>query len=77
MFSKKFYPIKDLLKDGFIHSDGSVRFEYYVKRSNFFKKLTEESKIADEAHASIISDMQKINAKLINDLFKNHNLASF
>ena len=30
----KFYEIADLEKDGFIHSDGSLRFEYKVEKRN-------------------------------------------
>ena len=30
--SSKFYPIADLRKDGFIHADGSLRFEFRIKK---------------------------------------------
>ena len=30
----KFYAIADLKKDGFIHPDGSLRFEYKVEKRN-------------------------------------------
>ena len=30
-----FYLIADLSKDGFIHADGSLRFEFYIKKHNF------------------------------------------
>ena len=31
----KFYATADLEKDGFIHPDGSLRFEYKVEKCNF------------------------------------------
>ena len=31
----KFYAIADLAKDGFIHADGSLRFEFKIKKHNF------------------------------------------
>jgi hypothetical protein len=31
----KYYPINDLAKDGFIHADGSLRFEFKIKKHNF------------------------------------------
>ena len=31
----KFYAITDLAKDGFINPDGSLRFEYGIKKKNF------------------------------------------
>ena len=30
----KFYAIDDLEKDGFIHPDGSLRFEFGIKKHN-------------------------------------------
>ena len=32
---QKFYAIADLEKDEFIHPDGSLRFEYGIKKKNF------------------------------------------
>ena len=34
MIWQKFYAIADLEKDGFIHPDGSLRFEYKVEKRN-------------------------------------------
>lgn len=31
---KQFYEIKDLEKDGFVHADGSLRFEFKIKKKN-------------------------------------------
>ena len=31
----KFYTIDDLVKNGFIHLDGSLQFEFYIKKNNF------------------------------------------
>ena len=36
---KKFYAIADLAKDGFIHEDGSLRFEFKIKKHNLLRKL--------------------------------------
>ena len=33
-----FYPISDIEKDGFLHQDGSLRFEFSVRKHNFMKK---------------------------------------
>ena len=30
----RFYPIANLAKDGFIHADGSLRFEFNIKKLN-------------------------------------------
>ena len=32
IMSEKFYAIADLAKDGFIHADGSLRFEFKIRR---------------------------------------------
>ena len=34
-----FFKLADLEKDGFIHGDGSLRFEFLIKRQNFKKRL--------------------------------------
>lgn len=34
LINEKFYAIADLAKDGFIHTDGSLRFEFAIKRHN-------------------------------------------
>ena len=34
MFGDNFYAIDDLEKDGFIHADGSLRFEFKIKKNN-------------------------------------------
>jgi len=35
LINEKFYAIADLAKDGFIHADGSLKFEFAIKRHNF------------------------------------------
>ena len=35
----EFYEEEDLAVDGFIHSDGSVRFEFCVKKQNYARRL--------------------------------------
>ena len=35
----KFYAIADLAKDGFVHADGSLRFEFKIKKHNQLRFL--------------------------------------
>ena len=35
----KFYAKADLEKDGFIHPDGSLRFEFFVQKHNYMQRL--------------------------------------
>ena len=45
----QFYPIPDLKKDGFIHTDGSLKFEFQIKKQNYRKRAEEAQKRAEEA----------------------------
>ena len=44
----KFYTIAYLEEDGFIHPDGSLRFEYSIKKRNLLKKLAEAEATINE-----------------------------
>ena len=45
---KEFYEISKLSEDGFIFPDGSLRFEFFVKKHNYMKRLEiAEAKNAD------------------------------
>ena len=39
-----FYPIGDIEKDGYIHQDGSLRFEFSIMKNNFMKRAILEEK---------------------------------
>ena len=41
-----FFKIESLDKYGFIHSDGSLRFEFYIKKNDFIKKLKDMEMLA-------------------------------
>ena len=45
---EEFYAIADLEEDGFIHPDGSLRFEYSIKKRNLLKKLAEAEATINE-----------------------------
>ena len=35
----KFYPVQELKKRGFVHSDGSLKFEFFVRNYDYQEKL--------------------------------------
>ena len=35
----KFYPLNKLYRDGFIFPDGSLRFEFSIKKLNYLQRL--------------------------------------
>ena len=39
LLMEKFHPISDLAKDGFIHEDGSLRFQFFIKKHQLRKQL--------------------------------------
>ena len=38
-YFERFYKREDLKIDGFVHPDGSLKFEYFVKRHNYRARL--------------------------------------
>ena len=55
---RNFYLRNKLKEDGFIFPDGSLRFEFFVKKLNYRQRL-ETAKVENEAQRTEIEDLKK------------------
>ena len=53
--SPTFYKIADLEKNGFIHPDGSLRFEFSIKRHQFERRAITAEKEANKKVKNLMS----------------------
>ena len=63
----EFYRQDKLLEDGFIFPDGSLRFEFFIKKTNFMQRL----QIANTTNTDLKAENEKFKAE--NEKFKAEN----